>query len=64
MNRIQTETQAPFEIRSVMDILYGEGSRDMDGAFICANDGKKRAQDNELIHLSDKDIDYSTFWSK
>lgn len=63
MNITQAGKKVSFDVRSVMDILYGEGAADTDGAFICANDGKKRAQDGEVIHLSNEE-DYSTFWTK
>lgn len=53
-----------FDVKSVMDILYGEESVNPDGAFICANDGKKIARDEEIIHLPKENRDYSTFWIK
>lgn len=64
MNITRTGKKVSFDVRSVMDILYGEGAANTDGAFICANDGKRRAQDGEVIYLSDEEEDYSTFWIK
>lgn len=40
-----------FDIRSVMDILYGEEYKNTDGTFICADDGKQKALKAEVIQL-------------
>lgn len=64
MNSTQTERKVSYDVRSVMDILYGEESDNTNGAFVCANDGKQAAQEDEVIQLPRENRDYSTFWRK
>lgn len=64
MNPIQAQEKTSFDVRSVMDILYGEESRSTDGAFICADDGKQKALKAEVIQLPEEEKNYSSFWRK
>ncbi|MDE5830356.1 MAG: hypothetical protein K2H53_01340 [Clostridia bacterium] len=53
-----------FEIDSVMDILYGEESSDRYSQFVSGDEGKQQAQEDEVIHISEKDMDYTSFYRK
>lgn len=64
MNITETEKTVSFDVKSVMDILYGEEPNNTIGTFVCANDGKQAAGKDEVIHLPKENRDYSTFWRK
>lgn len=53
-----------FDVRSVMDILYGGGSDDTSGKFVCASDGKPATREGEVVRNSENTKDYSSFWRK
>ena len=53
-----------IDVKSIMDMLYGESSKRVDSRFIFAHEGNKVAQEDEVIHLPKKDKDYSSFYGK
>lgn len=56
------EGKKSFDVKSIMDVLYDEGSSRTDSRFVYAEDGKQILQEDEVIHLDKKDRDYSSFW--
>lgn len=61
---IRTTENESFDVRSVMDILYGERSDGSGGQFICGADGKKAIREGEVIRYSEDNKDYTSFWRK
>lgn len=51
-----------FDVKSIMDVIYGEGSSRIDSRFIFSDEGKQKLQEGEQIHLSEKDKNHSSFW--
>lgn len=59
---VKSKQNESFDVRSVMDILYGEKSKSS-GGFIRGTDGKKAIQECEIIR-NDNNNGYTSFWRK
>lgn len=53
-----------IDVKSIMDLIYGESSNCTDIRFVYADEGKQIAQEDEVIQLPEKDKNYSSFWRK
>lgn len=53
-----------FDVRSVMDVIYGENSTNKCSMFVRGSEGKRKAQECEVIRDTKDDKNYTTFWEK